>query len=101
MAVTKKLTQNGWKNVDAHLRANGWSGQGKARHLVLINNSATAAYVHLTGDGTTQPGTTTDGLPFTTDTATAPSATIQLDDIDLKTVWVYTAGSIAINYALW
>jgi len=95
--LTVKPSINGWQNVGTLLfSTNSYQGLPKCKSLTVVNMSSTAAYLHATSDGSTNPTTAANGLPFSTDTAASPGSTITLEGVDLNTTWINTAGSISI-----
>ena len=100
MAFTTKATINGWKNVLTQLQADGYTGDLKVKSLTVVNMTSTIAYLHVTQDGSANPATAANGLPFSTDTTASPSSTITLEGVDLASAWVNTGGSIAITFAV-
>jgi hypothetical protein len=103
MSFTAKLTVNGSANLLAALRTAGYAGNPAARGLKIFNPSnATALYVHQTDNGSTAPGTGTDGWPVG-GAATDSGKTLDLAEdnggglVDLGTTWLYTGGAIDIK----
>ena len=95
-----KAAIDGWVNVLTQLQTDGYTGAPKVKSLTVVNMTATAAYLHVTQDGSTNPATAANGLPFSTDTATSPSSTITLEGVDLAGAWVNTGASIDITFAV-
>lgn len=99
--ITEKVSVNGWLNLLAQARADGYSGQAIIKGGVVVNPNATVAYFHATDNGATNPSTGADGLPFGTTSSTAPSAAIALvPGTDISCVWIFTSGAQDIKYGI-
>lgn len=81
-------------------KTNGWDGSPQVRKLTIVNFNATVAYVHTHSSGAANPTTAADGLPLSNDTTVAPNSAITLEDVDLATTWVHTAGNQSIKYSI-
>ncbi len=100
-AVSETFTlNNAWKNLWTQAVADGYVGNPVVDSLTVVNFNSTVAYLHFHTSGSTNPTTAADGLPLSSDTATAPSAAFSVENIDLSTVWVHTAGNQSIKYAV-
>lgn len=54
--ITTPVAVNGWTNLLTAIVAKGYSGTTRPlSEAVVVNNSATACYLHFTGDGETAP----------------------------------------------
>lgn len=92
---------NAWKNMGSQAYAtDGYDGHPVVKSITILNFNATVAYVHTHDSGSTNPTTAADGLPISSDTATAPSSAITLEDVDINTLWVHTAGNQTIKYLI-
>lgn len=99
--ITETASINGWKNLLVQARADGYTGNAIIREGTVLNFNATVAYLHLTGNGTTNPSTGADGLPIGTTAATAPAAGFTLaDGVDIASVWIFTSGAQDIKYTV-
>lgn len=98
-AVTEAFSlNNAWKNIGTQAAADGYSGSLVAKSVTVLNFNSTVAYVHAHTSGSTNPTTAADGLPVSTDTANSPSSAITLENVDIHTLWVHTAGNQTIKY---
>ena len=98
-AVTEAFTlNNAWKNIGTQAVADGYVGNPVVKSVTILNFNATVAYVHAHTSGSSNPTTAADGLPISSDTTVAPSSAITLEDVDIHTVWVHTAGNQTIKY---
>jgi hypothetical protein len=101
LAVTETVAfSNGWKNLWVQAVADGYTGNPVCKSMTVVNFNSTVAYLHFHTSGSTNPTTAADGLPLSSDTATAPSSAFSAEGIDLSTVWIHTAGSINIKYCV-
>lgn len=92
--ASRAISVNGWASVKTLLETaiSGYQG-GLVKWIMIVNNNAAAATVHL-NDAGTQPSTATDGIPIGTTAASAPGgASVTLDNIDLAQLWVNTGGA--------
>ena len=100
-AVTELFAlSNAWKNIGTQAVADGYVGNPVVKSVTILNFNSTVAYVHLHPSGSTNPTTAADGLPISSDTAVAPSSAITFEDVDINTLWVHTAGTQNIKYAV-
>lgn len=90
---TTKLSINGWENLYTELKADGYTGGLKPKSLTIVNNSATALYVHFTDDGSASPATAANGLLVST---SAPGTAYTAYSPDLATVWLNTGGALDV-----
>lgn len=90
---TVKLSVNGWENLYTELRAAGYTGGFKPKSLTIVNNSATALYVHFTQNGATNPSTAADGQLVST---AGVNASFSVERPDLATCWLNTAGALDV-----
>lgn len=82
-------------------RADGYKGPQIIQEGTVLNFNATVAYLHFHTSGSTNPTTAADGLPLSTDSATAPSSVYTLPQgTDLATTWIHTAGNQTIKYSV-
>jgi hypothetical protein len=97
--VTEAFTlNNAWKNIGTQAIADGYLGTNVAKSVTILNFNATVAYVHAHTSGSTNPTTAADGMNISSDTTNSPSSAITLEDVDINTVWVHTAGNQTIKY---
>jgi hypothetical protein len=100
-AVTETVAfANGWKNMYTQALADGYTGSQICKSFTVLNFNATVAYVHFHTSGSTSPTTAADGLPLSSAAGTAPGAAYTAEGVDLATVWVHTAGTQNIKYAV-
>lgn len=88
---------DGWVNVWSQLRSLGYTGNPIVKSVTVANTSATAAYLHFTSDGATQPSTAADGLLIS---SAGPGMSFTQYDCDLATTWLNTAGVVNINFSV-
>lgn len=91
---------NGWINLGTQAKADGYQGSPIAKSVTVVNFNATVAYLHLTDNGATNPTTAADGLPLSSDVAVAPSAAFSAGNVDINTIWIHSAGTQNIKYAV-
>ncbi len=85
------------------MRTAGWTGSNIVSSLGIFNPSATVpCYLHLTENGSTNPSTGTDGWPIGAGANDVGPAFFSdrggnQASLDINTVWLYTASSIAVK----
>lgn len=90
---TTKLSINGWENLYTELKADGYTGGLKPKSLTIVNNSATALYVHFTDDGSASPATAANGQLVST---AGVGASFTAERPDLATTWLNTGGALDV-----
>lgn len=97
--ITKKVNVNGWINLYTQAKTDGYTGRPIVKDGTILNQNAIVVYVHITGNGATNPATGADGLPI--GTASAPSAAFTLaEGADIAGVWIFTSGAQDIKYQI-
>src|SRR4051812_40745827 len=97
--ATRAISVNGWASVKTLLETaiSGYQG-GLVKSIMIVNNNAGAATVHLNDSGS-QPSTAADGIPIGTTAASAPGgASLTLDNVDLAQLWVNTGGATSLIF---